>query len=281
MKRKIITIDESKCDGCGLCIPDCPEGALQIIDSKARLVSDLFCDGLGACIGTCPKGAISTEEREAEPYDELCVMRANIIPKGENTIKAHLKHLLNHNETELLKQALAVLRENGIDDQEMLGENAIPAPKSGCGCAGTMAQTIERDDDGCGCDCGASTEAPSRLRQWPVEMHLISPDAGYFDNSDLLVAADCTAFSYGNFHEDFIKNRSVVVFCPKLDGSNEAYVEKMTALFSRNNIKSVTVARMEVPCCGGTEMVVREAMRKAGKDIPITVKVISIAGEIQ
>lgn len=278
MKRKIITIDESKCDGCGLCIPDCPEGALQIIDNKARLISDLFCDGLGACIGTCPKGAISTEEREAEAYDERRVMRENIIPKGKNTIKAHLKHLVDHNETELLKQALEVLRENGIDDHEMLGEKEISAPKIGCGCAGTMAQTIEREEDCCDC---SSTEAPSRLRQWPVEMHLISPDAGYFDNSDLLVAADCTAFSYGNFHEDFIKNRSVVIFCPKLDGSNDAYVEKMTALFSRNNINSVIIARMEVPCCGGTEMIVREAMRNAGKNIPVTVKVISIAGEIQ
>jgi ferredoxin len=279
MKRQIIKIDESKCDGCGLCIPDCPEGALQIIDNKARLVSDLFCDGLGACIGTCPKGAISTEEREAEAYDEQRVMRENIIPKGKNTIKAHLKHLVDHNETELLKEALEVLRQNGIDDHEMLEGNSQPAPKGGCGCAGTMAQTIEREDDDCG---GCSTvDAPSRLRQWPVEMHLISPDAGYFDNSDLLVAADCTAFSYGNFHEDFIKNRSVVIFCPKLDGSNDVYLEKMTALFSRNNIKSVTIARMEVPCCGGTEMIVREAMNRSGKDIPVTVKVISISGEIK
>ncbi|MCK5843295.1 MAG: 4Fe-4S binding protein [Victivallales bacterium] len=277
MKRKIITIDESKCDGCGLCIPDCPEGALQIIDGKARLVSDLFCDGLGACIGTCPKGAISTEEREAEAYDERRVVRENIIPKGKNTIKAHLKHLVDHKETELLKQALDVLRGDGIDADELMKTEPMSAPKAGCGCSGTMAQTIEHENDGCGC----AGPVPSRLSQWPVEMHLISPDAGYFADSDLLVAADCTAFSYGNFHDEFIKGRSVVIFCPKLDGSNDAYVEKMTALFSRNNIKSVTIARMEVPCCGGTEMVVREAMKRAGKNIPVNVKVISISGTIK
>ncbi|NOY75741.1 MAG: 4Fe-4S ferredoxin [Kiritimatiellaeota bacterium] len=279
MKRKIITIDESECDGCGLCIPDCPEGALRIIDGKARLISDLFCDGLGACIGTCPKGAISTEEREAEEYDERRVIRENIIPKGENTIKAHLKHLVDHKETELLKQALEVLRGKGIDGDALMDVETRPAPSGGCGCAGTTACSIERNDEQCA--CAAANAPPSRLGQWPVEMHLISPDAGYFEDSDLLVAADCTAFSYGNFHEEFIKGRSVVVFCPKLDGSNDAYIEKMTALFSRNNIKSVTIARMEVPCCGGTEMVVREAMRRAGKDIPVDVKVISISGEIR
>jgi len=272
MLRKIIQIDDEKCNGCGLCIPDCPEGALQIIDNKARLVSDLFCDGLGACIGHCPRGAISVIEREAEAYNEEIVMREKIIPKGENTIKAHLKHLKDHNESEYLKTALKVLEEAGISIE-------LDEEEESCGCAGmcpgTIAQEISKDDE----DISASV--PSQLRQWPVEMHLLNPAAQYFKNADLLVAADCTAFSYGDFHKDFIKGRVVIIFCPKLDHAYDEYVAKMSAIFERNDIKSVTIARMEVPCCGGTTAIVQEALKQSGKNIPLDIKVISIEGEIQ
>jgi Pyruvate/2-oxoacid:ferredoxin oxidoreductase delta subunit len=273
MKRTIIKIDDEKCNGCGICIPDCPEGALQMIDGKARLVSDLFCDGLGACIGTCPQGAISTEVREADAYDERRVMEENIIPKGENTIKAHLKHLKDHNETAYYQEALDALKGAGIN----IGIEEKPAA-SPCGCPGTLAKVIEREDDA-GC-CGAETSVPSQLRQWPVELHLLNPDAAYFKDADLLVAADCTAFSYGDFHRDFIQGKAVAMFCPKLDNSAETYIERMTEILSRNNIKSITVARMEVPCCGGTTAIIQEALKRSGKNIPLTVKVISISGEI-
>jgi NAD-dependent dihydropyrimidine dehydrogenase PreA subunit len=271
MKRKIINIDESKCDGCGLCIPDCPEGALQIIDGKARLVSDLFCDGLGACIGTCPKGAIFVEEREAEPYDEKRVMRGNIIPKGENTIKAHLKHLKDHGETELLREAMEILAEEGISIVEE------EPPPMACGCPGTMARGIERVDDDAET---AGGPAPSCLGQWPVELRLVQPSAGYFKNSDLLVAADCAPFAYGDFHRRYLKGRSVVVFCPKLDHDVESYVEKLAELFRINDLKSITIARMQVPCCGGTEVVVRKALELSGKDIPVKIDIITAEGKV-
>ena len=272
MLRKIIQIDDEKCNGCGLCIPDCPEGALQIIDNKARLVSDLFCDGLGACIGHCPQGAISVIEREGEAYNEEIVMREKIIPKGENTIKAHLKHLKDHNETEYMKIALKVLEAEGLDVK-------IEEDDAGCGCGGmcpgTVAQEISNKNE------ETQTSVPSCLRQWPVEMHLLNPAAQYFKNADILIAADCTAFSYGNFHNDFIKGRVVIIFCPKLDHAYDEYVAKMSAIFEQNDINSITIARMEVPCCGGTTAIVQEALKKSGKNIPLDIKVISIEGEIQ
>jgi ferredoxin len=272
MKRKIIEIDDSKCNGCGLCIPDCPEGALQMIDGKARLVSDLFCDGLGACIGHCPQGAISVVEREAEAYNEEIVMRDMIIPKGENTIKAHLKHLKDHNEEGYYNIAIKVLKDAGL-------EVPVEEPQGhACAgmCPGTLAKSIVKEETSDTTDVKIS----SQLRQWPVEMHLLNPAAQYFNNADLLIAADCTAFSYGNFHNDFIKGRVVIIFCPKLDHSSDEYIEKMTAILSQNEIKSITIARMEVPCCGGTTAIVQEAMARSGKDIKLDIKTISINGEI-
>lgn len=273
MKRRIIQIDEDKCNGCGVCIPDCPEGALQMIDGKARLVSDLFCDGLGACIGTCPQGAISTVEREAEAYDEKRVMAENIIPKGENTIKAHLKHLKDHDEKEYYKQAMEVLKEHGIE----VPKDEVPAPPPG-GCPGMMAKSFEKKEE---TEAPAPGTVPSQLRQWPLELHLLNPEAPYLKDADLLVAADCTAFAYGNFHAEFMKGKALALFCPKLDNSADVYIDKLATIFERNNIKSVTVARMEVPCCGGTTMIVQEAMEKAGVDIPLEVKIIGIDGSLK
>lgn len=199
MKRKIIRIDDRICDGCGRCLPNCSEGALQIIDHKARLVSDLFCDGLGACIGTCPLGAIAVEEREAEPYDERRVM----------------------------------------------------------------------------------LDAASELRSWPVQLQLLNPHAPFLAGADLLIAADCVPFAHAGFHQRFLKGKVAVIFCPKLDRSADLYVEKLTTIFKSHDIRSVTVARMEVPCCGGTTELTRQAMRQAGKGIPVREYVVSLGGEIR
>ena len=268
MKRQIIKIDETNCNGCGVCIPNCPEGAIQMIDGKARLISDLFCDGLGACIGECPQGAISTEEREAEPYNERRVLLENIIPKGLNTITAHLKHLKSHGEKKLLQEAQDVLKENNINIDICDGEK----DKLPCGCPGTMAKALKKKESG----NEFSGNIRSELSQWPIQLKLINANAPYLDNADLLIAADCTAFADGNFHRDFIKDRITIIFCPKLDHNIDEYIDKLSNIFINKSIKSVTIARMEVPCCGGTEIIVRKALEQAEKNIPIEIKIIKI-----
>ena len=270
MKRNIINIDTEKCNGCGQCIPGCPEGALQVIDGKARLVSDLFCDGLGACIKQCPVDAIQIEEREAEPYDERRVME-NISKQGANTIKAHLMHLKNHGETAFMNQAVSYLKEHGIEIPSL----EEPAPHHGC--PGSMMRDMRGRSEK---PAAAGFVPESRLEQWPIQMKLINPAAPFFDDADLLVAADCTAFSYGNFHEKFIKNHVMIMFCPKLDQDAEGYIEKLTRIFELHRIKSVTIARMEVPCCGGTTYIVEEALKRSGKNIIVREFTISINGEI-
>lgn len=272
MKRKIIKIDEEKCDGCGLCIPECPEGALQVIDGKARLVSDIFCDGLGACIKDCPKGAISTEEREAEPYDERKVME-NIIPKGINTIKAHLKHLSDHQEEEFLREAKEVLKEKGIEVEE-----EGPSPLR-CGCPGTMSteikdrQVIQEDTSPC-------VSSPSFLKHWPVQLHLISPDASFFKGQDVLLAADCTAFACGDFHKRFLQGKSVAVACPKLDSDKDVYIKKITELADRAKINTLTVVIMEVPCCKGFLSIAQQGLKEAKRKVPLKLIVLGINGEV-
>lgn len=279
MKRQIMRIDENKCTGCGNCIPNCPEGALQVIDGKARLISDLFCDGLGACIGTCPEGAITTEEREAEPYNEAKVME-NIIAAGPNTIAAHLKHLLDHGETALHAEAVAILKERGLE---------VPsATASAPGCAGNCPGSLSRffasktEIVADGAATEATSHAPaSALRQWPVQLQLINPNAPYFEGADLLVCADCVPFAYADFHRRLLQGKIVVMFCPKLDKTIDQYVDKLAELFRRRTIRSVTIARMEVPCCGGTERIVEMALAKAGKTEMVRVSIISIQGELQ
>jgi Pyruvate/2-oxoacid:ferredoxin oxidoreductase delta subunit len=271
MKRQIIEIDEQKCTGCGDCIPNCPEGALQIIDGKARLVSDLFCDGLGACIGNCPEGAISTVEREAEPYDEAKVME-NIIKAGHNTIKAHLKHLKDHQQTDYYTQAVEILRKKNIP---------VPAIENDwdCihhGCPGMEARSIERAESA---DIVAGP-LNSELRQWPVQLHLLNPQAPYLHNADLLISADCAPFAFADFHRKFLKGKIVINFCPKLDHGIDRYVEKLTEIFSTADIRSVTIIRMEVPCCGGIEKIVKYALDKAGKSMVVKIHVISIQGKL-
>jgi len=274
MKRQLIEIDETKCNGCGFCIPNCPEGALQIIDGKARLISDLFCDGLGACIGECPEGAIKTVEREAEPYDEKKVME-NIIKAGPNTIKAHLKHLVDHDQKEFVQKAVAILKEKGIPIPNLHEDKQT---QMACGCPGSMAREIQHQEK----EATESTNVKlnSELRQWPVQLHLINPNAPYLKNADLLIAADCVPFAFANFHQRFIKGKIVINFCPKLDSGIESYIEKLAEIFKNQNIKSVTIVRMEVPCCGGIEHIVMKALEKAGKALMVKANVISVNGRI-
>ena len=274
MKRKIIEINEELCNGCGACLPNCPEGALQVIDGKVRLVSDRFCDGLGACVGECPLGAIKVVEREAEPYDERVVIK-KIVTQGENTIKAHLKHLKDHNETELLDQAISYMKENNIQ---------VPAfeepKKQACGCPGGMSRIFNRKPVEEKSDNSAAVDAESRLEQWPVQLKLLHPDAPFLEGADLLVCADCVPFTLNNFHDRMLKGKTLAVFCPKLDSGLDEYVEKLTDIFTRKNIKGITVVRMEVPCCGGVEAMVREALERSGSDIPVKTIIVTLDGKI-
>lgn len=269
MKRKVIKIDEEKCTGCGNCIPDCPEGALQIIDGKARLISDLFCDGLGACIGSCPEGAITVEEREAEPYDEKKVME-NVVKQGEKTIIAHLEHLKEHGEENYLQQAIEFLKEKNIEID--LSKIHREAP-----CCPGMKIVDRRNEVEEG---GTNVEVKSQLRQWPIQMHLISPSAGYFKKADLLLVADCVGYSYGNFHNDFLKGRSVIIACPKLDEGTDRYIEKLKLLIDQAEINTLTVIMMEVPCCGGLLMFAKEALSQAKRKVPLKKVIVSIEGKI-
>jgi len=273
-KRKIIKIDEEKCNGCGLCIPNCPEGALQIIDDKARLISDLFCDGLGACIGHCPEGAINIEEREAQAYDEKKVM-ANIVKQGKNVIKAHLEHLKDHGDHEHLKQAVDYLKEKGI---EVPAESPVHAHAHGNGgCPGSKVMDFSKEKKAARKKKRTST-GESQLRQWPVQIMLVPPHAPYLNGADLLIAADCVPFAYPDFHENLLKGKVLLVGCPKLDDAN-FYQEKLTQVFKNNNVKSVTYSHMEVPCCFGMIDVIKTAISASGKEIPFEDINISIKGQ--
>jgi len=317
MRRKIITIDEEKCTGCGECIPDCPEGALQLIEGKARLVSDLFCDGLGACMGTCPEGAITVIEREAAAYDEQAVME-NVVPQGTAVITAHLEHLLGHGEQDLYSQAIDYLDKNRIpipehrvpipEHQVAGAEHPIPIPRhpvpgtghhspirphntvgdhgdhapcghpSFAGCPGSAARMI-RPTRPAG-DPVPSGASASALRQWPVQLKLLNPQASYFNNADLLIAADCVPFAYADFHREFLQDKIVIIFCPKLDSDIDGYIVKLVDILTHHTIKSITVLHMEVPCCSGVTYIVNQALERSGKSIPVKEVTITIAGEV-
>lgn len=227
MVRRIIKINEALCNGCGLCAAACHEGAIDMVNGKAKLMRESYCDGLGDCLPACPTGAITFEEREAPAYDHAAVL-ASQAAQGK----------VHHG-----------------------------------GCPGSMSRSIHTSTKPV-----PEGELPSQLRQWPVQLKLLPVNAPYFDGADLLVAADCTAFAYGAFHRDFIQGKVVAVGCPKLDEGD--YAEKLTAILKSNNIKTVTVARMEVPCCGGLQRAVESAVASCGKDIPLRTVVVGIEGNI-
>ncbi len=229
MIRKIIKIDEEKCNGCSACAKACHEGAIEMVNGKARLTREDYCDGLGDCLPSCPTGAIAFEEREAPAYDEAAVMEAK-------------------------------------------KKKSAPLP---CGCPGTYSKAIERP-------AARHIPSPSNescLSQWPVQIKLAPVNAPYFENADLLIAADCTAYAYGNFHNDFIRGRITLIGCPKLDEGD--YAEKLTEILIRNNINSITVARMEVPCCGGIENAVKRALIASGKLIQWRVVTVTTDGRLK
>ena len=241
MKRNIISIDEDKCNGCGICVTACHEGAIQMIDGKARLVTESYCDGLGDCLPECPTGAITMQYREAPEYDEAAVK--------ENMAKKE------------------------VEKSQGCGDSDLP-----CGCPGTHSRTLGRKENSPAPVMQQTYEAQSELRQWPVQIKLVPVNAPYFDNAKLLIAADCTAFAYANLHRDFIKGRVTLIGCPKLDMTD--YSEKLTEILRQNEIKSISVLRMSVPCCGGLTQMVKQAIINSGKMLPWDVTIVSPEGEI-
>ncbi|MFC1946536.1 ATP-binding protein [Chloroflexota bacterium] len=231
VKRSIVKIDEEKCNGCGLCVPSCAEGALQIIDGKAKLVSEIYCDGLGACLGECPQGAITIEERTAVEYDE-------------EATKVHLE---------------------GMKEEEELA----------CGCASAnVAQFVET-----GTSADDMISRRSLLGHWPVQLTLVPPNAPFFQDADLVIAADCVPFAYPGFHQDFLKDHALVVACPKLDDF-QAHLAKLTEVLKQSSVKSLKVVHMEVPCCSGLVHMAKQAIQQSGRDIPMEEVTIGIKGEI-
>jgi ferredoxin len=297
MVREMVKIDEELCNGCGLCVPGCHEGALQIIDGKARLISDLMCDGLGACIGHCPQDAISIEKREAEAYNETKVIGI-MATKGKNTVVAHLKHLKDHQEMAYLKEGVGFLRENEskleFNLQEVIAEvhgHGLSVQEHGHqhghggGCPGSRSMVIERPGTGAHLTAGVAAVSDgvnqhSELRQWPVQLHLVNPQAPYYRNADLLVAADCTAFALGDFHARHLKGKSLAIACPKLDSNMEVYVNKITAMIDYAQVNTITVMIMQVPCCGGLLQIVKTAVAAAQRRVPVKAMVVSVEGEI-
>lgn len=276
MKRKIIEIDQQKCNGCSQCASSCPEGAIQMVEGKAQVVGEFLCDGLGACIGQCPVGAIKIVEKESEPYDEIKVMQ-NMVQKGEKVIIAHLKHLFDHGQTTWYNQAKEYVKKNGINIDF---ENEVEKKKNEFCCSHAAEMTISREKDEKDKENLDNLEFPSMLSNWPVQLHLVNPNAPYFKNADLLIAADCTAFSFGNFHNEFLKGKKLIIACPKLDSGKDIYIDKLTSIFSNMDINSITVLIMQVPCCMGLVSLVQTAISKSLKIIDFKVIILSIDGKI-
>jgi Pyruvate/2-oxoacid:ferredoxin oxidoreductase delta subunit len=282
MKREIIKIDEDKCTGCGLCIPNCPEGAIQIIDGKAKLLKDLLCDGLGACLGHCPEDAITIEEREAEAYDEEKVME-NIITERPEAIRSHLKHLQEHKEVDNLQKAINFLKKKNMHipfsdiGENKKAEKNMKVPTGGCLGSRMIDFSREKREESKGEQTG---KRPSELRQWPIQLHLVSPLAPYFQGKDVLIAADCVAFTVGDFHKDYLKGKSLAIACPKLDQNLDIYKEKLTAFIDQAKVNTITVMTMEVPCCSGLLHLVKEGAKNASRKVPIKHILVSLQGDV-
>jgi len=243
--RRIIKIDEEKCNGCGACVTACVEGALQIIDGKARLVSETYCDGLGACLGECPQGAISIETRQADAFDEAAAV--NHAARAGKAVNAHLHDHSAHSHGEFVcPSARAIDRTKGGEDEKPLQTGKIA----------------------------------SELRQWPVKLYLVNPSASYYENADLLLSADCVPFVYGGLHPDFLRGKVLVTGCPKFDYV-DLYAEKLSEIVALNNIRSITVLQMEVPCCAAMQRLAEHAVSRSGKSIPIEVVTITLTGEVK
>ncbi|MCL2349235.1 MAG: 4Fe-4S binding protein [Planctomycetaceae bacterium] len=297
MKRQIIKIDEEKCNGCGRCAESCVEGAIQMVDGKARLISEVFCDGLGACLGECPVGAITVEQKESQPYDERQTIR-RLVPQGEHIVALHLEHLRSHGQKKYYEEGI-----------ETLGEMGIPVPgietlKSAREAASVSSQKVTSQKVNTGekqmskeeksspsCDCPHATqEAMEKVRatskstaregmaNWPIQLHLLNPDSTVFDDADLVIAADCTAFALPDFYKRFTKNKVLIIFCPKLDQATDIYVEKLAEIFTQHQVRSITVLRMLVPCCGGTSVIVREAIKHAGQNLDVVEYIVNFDG---
>jgi NAD-dependent dihydropyrimidine dehydrogenase PreA subunit len=257
MLRKIVEIDEAKCDGCGLCVPSCEEGAIKVIDGKARLISEVYCDGLGACLGHCPQNAIRVTEREAQAFDE-----------------------------EAVHEHLARQQRVGLPHGHASVDHGAPRSASG-GCPGSSAQMLNLpvvDNPRLArpplpTPGSNGSDADSRLRNWPIQIHLVPPNAPYFNDADLLVAADCVPFAYADFHDKLLKENPVVVGCPKLD-DGQAYVRKLTAILRMSSVRSLNVLRMEVPCCAGMTKIAEAAVADSGRDVPVDSTIISLRGEV-
>jgi Pyruvate/2-oxoacid:ferredoxin oxidoreductase delta subunit len=249
--RKIVEIDEELCNGCGLCVPSCAEGAIQIVDGKARLVKDLYCDGLGACLGKCPLDAITVIERDADAFDEQAV------------------------EHHLARIGRVPQAGHGAAQPA-----AAPVPvhgHGGGGCPGSAMRQFAANAPAA--TTPSSGSMPSALRQWPVQLHLVSPHAPYFQGADLLLAADCAAFASGDFHARFLEGKALAIACPKLDNP-QGYVDKLAAMITESGIRSITIVMMQVPCCRGLEQFVQQAMQIAGTTIPVRRVIVGIEGEI-
>lgn len=257
--RYIVRIDEDKCDGCGVCIPSCAEGAIQVVDGKARLVADKLCDGIGNCLGTCPKGAITLERREADAFDELAVGA-----QAKTTVKPQAKE-----------------KRSAQNMPAVAGAVAVPGPQESplaCGCPGTMARKLNPTQ---AASPASLSPVRSRLGHWPVQLHLLPIHGEIWDGADVLIAADCVGFAMPDFHERLLGGRTLAVGCPKLDDA-ASYVEKLTAVFAGNDIRSVTVAHMEVPCCTGLVTLVKEALAAAGRrGMAFRVLTVGIEGRVQ
>jgi Pyruvate/2-oxoacid:ferredoxin oxidoreductase delta subunit len=246
--RDVVDIDEKLCDGCGDCVTACAEGAIEVIDGTARLVSDVYCDGLGACLGHCPQGAITVSRREAEEFDETAVHQR--------------LHTMGRNQAQPHPSSTTVI--------------PVVGSHPGGGCPGSRPAMREVRPP------AEATDSPStsQLRHWPVQLHLVPPTAGFFRDADLLLAADCVAFALADFHRQYLSGRSLAIACPKLDSHQEVYLEKLVAMIDEAKIRSLTVMVMEVPCCGGLARLAEEAVRRAQREVPVEVRVVGTGGQV-
>jgi len=247
VKRQMIVIDEDKCNGCGLCIPACPEGALEIINEKAVLVRESYCDGLGACLGDCPEDALTVVEKLVDDYDEQSVIET-LNEKSPELVAKHHEHMKKH--------------------------QMESTPTAACGCPSTQMMDWTETDQ----TSESIVKQQSQLRQWPIQLHLVSPSAPYFKHADISIAATCAPFSYANFHQDYIKDKSIAIACPKLD-KTEPYLEKLTQIITNGKPRSIEVVLMEVPCCTGLVHLVMQAIKDSGQDVPLIATKISVKGE--